>query len=340
MAVWLLAATTLLACNNKDNKPDTSGIKVDLQFKRFDQDFFSLDTNNLQQGLAALSGQYPELTGIFLQNILGAEPYAAAENSRLYLRMSAAIRDTINDVFKSTAELEKDFTAAFKIVKYYFPDYKVPAIYTVAGPMDALAQGAYGPEPNFLRPDFAGISLQFYLGRDFSIYHDEYFVNNVVPLYRSRRFSKEYIVPDVMKLVAENLFPDNSKARPLIEQMIERGKQWWLLDKFLPDTHDSLKTGYTTRQLTWCRENEGLIWAHIVKTENLYATDPFTLQNYLGEAPFTQGFSQEFSPGNLGSWIGWQIVKKYADKNSSSAVKEIMEAAPGHILEAAKYKPK
>ena len=38
----------------------------------------------------------------------------------------------------------------------------------------------------------------------------------------------------------------------LIEQMIEKGKQWWLMDKFLPETADSVKTGYTQKQLEWC----------------------------------------------------------------------------------------
>jgi hypothetical protein len=161
-----------------------------------------------------------------------------------------------------------------------------------------------------------------------------------VPLYRSRRFAKEYIIADVIKLVVDDIFPDKSKAKPLIEQMIEKGKQWWLIDKFLPETADSVKTGYTQQQLDWCRENEGLIWSYIVKNENLYTVDPVTIQTYIGEGPFTQGFSQEDSPGNLGPWIGWQIVKKYAENNTGLKPEEIMKTSPKQILEQAKYKPK
>ena len=57
------------------------------------------------------------------------------------------------------------------------------------------------------------------------------------------------------------------RAKALVEQMIEKGKQWWLLDKFLPATPDSLKTGYTKQQLKWCEENEGLIWNEIITTQ-------------------------------------------------------------------------
>ena len=143
-----------------------------------------------------------------------------------------------------------------------------------------------------------------------------------------------------MLLVVDDLFPDNSRGKPLIEQMIEKGKQWFLLNKFLPHAPDSIKTGYTQQQLNWCRENEGLIWSYIIKNENLDAVDHVTLQTYIGEGPFTQGFSQEYSPGNLGQWIGWQIVNEYAEKNSSLHPKEIMQTPARKILEEAKYKPK
>jgi len=214
----------------------------------------------------------------------------------------------------------------------------------LVGPMNSIEDMAKMTNgdftPNFIGPDLLGISLQFYLGKDFSLYKNEYFINNVVPLYRSRRFAREYIVADVMKLIADDIFPDKSNTRPLIEQMIEKGKQWWLIDKFLPETADSVKTGYTQQQLDWCRENEGLIWSYIIKNEDLHTVDPVTIQSYIGEGPFTQGFSQEFSPGNLGPWIGRQIVKQYAANNDSMKPEEIMKATPKQILEQAKYKPK
>jgi hypothetical protein len=143
-----------------------------------------------------------------------------------------------------------------------------------------------------------------------------------------------------MKAVVEDIFPDQSSSKPLIEQMVEKGKQWWLLDKFLPATPDSIKTGYTQRQLNWCLENEGLIWSYIVKNEDLNSLNPTVIQTYIGEGPFTQGFSQELSPGNIGQWIGWQIMKKFASKNPDMKPEEIMKTDARKILEEVKYKPK
>lgn len=331
----------LFSCNNdRKDIPDISGIKADVSIKRFDRDVAKLDSNNVASGLNELYQQNPQLTTIFLENILGLDSASTLTGVKNFLTLSQNLFDTINIVFKDTKELEKQFQEAFRYVKYYYPQYQVPVVYTVAGPMDALAQSDYGLTPNFLRPGIMGISLQFYLGKDFSVYQDPFFIQNVAPLYRSRRFSKEYIIADAIQLVVNDLFPDQSSGKPLIEQMVEKGKQWYLLDKFLPTTADSVKTGYTQLQLDWCSKNEGMIWTYIIKNEDLQSLNPAVLQTYIGEAPFTQGMPQDYSPGNIGQWIGWQIVKKFAEKNSALKPEDIMKTPAAKIIEEAKYKPK
>lgn len=341
---WLFLFLIILigSCNNQSDAPDISGIRVDLQTSRFDEDFFSLDTNQLSNELTRLQARYPTLLPVFLESILGVADEQGVKN---FFRLYRPVFDSTQKLYKNFEPVEREIEKALRYVKYYFPDYVAPAgIVPIVGPMNSmndLAKMGNGDlTPNFIGPNFIGISLQFYLGKNFSLYNEEYFVNNVVPLYRSRRFSKEFIVADVMKLIADDIFPDKSNTRPLIEQMIERGKQWWLIDKFLPETPDSIKTGYTSQQLQWCRENEGLIWSYIVKNENLYDLSPATIQTYIGESPFTQVFSQEHSPGNLGPWIGLQIVKKFADRQAEMKLQDIMKASPKLILEEAKYKPK
>lgn len=339
--LFLLLSFIFIACKDNAKAPDVSAIKVNVAVQRFDEDFFSLDTSSAAS-MGLLQQKYPALLQPFVQNIIGVSD-AAGINT--FYRLYKPVFDSSQKIYKDFNPVKKEIEQAFKFVQYYFPSYKLPAtIIPVVGPMNSLQDMAMLPNgdytPNFIGQDFVGISLQFYLGNDFSLYNDEYFINNVAPLYRSRRFSKEYIVADVMKLITDDIFPDKSKSRPLIEQMIERGKQWWLLDKFLPATPDSAKTGYTQHQLDWCKENEGLVWSNIVKNENIYTLEPTTIQLYIGEAPFTQGFSQEDSPGNIGSWLGWQIIKKYAASNPSLKPTDIMQASAKKILDEAKYKPK
>jgi len=338
-SIFFVLLIFALACNNKKSTVDISGVKVDLKLERFEQDFFNIDTNNIAPGINQLNQKYPEFTPVFFQDVLGLEnePLPGIKH---FLALGRPVKEAADKALPSGDPLKKDFEKAFRYLKYYFPQYPVPKIITLIGPVDLLAQNASGYSPDFMRPGFIGIGLQFYLGKDFPLYHDTYYVENVAPLYRSRRFSKEYIVADAMKLVTYDMFPDSSNSRPLIEQMIEKGKQWYLLDHFLPDTPDSLKTGYTKKQLNWVKENEGNIWGYFTANVDIYGVDPGIIQDYIGEGPFTRGMPENASPGNIGQWVGWQIIKTFAEKKPELSVQQILATPAKTIFQEAKYKPK
>ena len=336
-----LVITVFISCNDSDKGPDVSKVNVNIDLKRFDHDFFSIDTNNVLSSVNELKPKYPVLLPIFLQNILGLDSAHLDEGVRTFTRLTRPIQDSIDLVFRDTRDLQSDFKNAFQHVVYYIPQYKVPQLITVTGPVDLMAEKMDGDKTAvFLAPGFLGITLQFYLGKDFSLYSQDYFITRVAPLYRSRRFSKEYIVPDAMKLVADDLFPERSTGRGLIERMIEKGKNWWLAKKFMPRAHDSLITGYTGNQVEFANRNEGMIWQTVITNEkDLYSIDPVVMQNYLGESPYTLTMGEN-SPGNIGPWIGWQIIKKYEEKNSGLSVADIMRTDAKKIFDEAKYKPK
>ena len=66
------------------------------------------------------------------------------------------------------------------------------------------------------------------------------------------------------------------------------------------------------------------------------------IQKYLTDAPFTPGLGDhnESAP-KLGIWIGWQIVKKYMDKNPDVTLQQLMKETDAQkILHASRYKPK
>ncbi len=325
----------MVACNSKKGIPDVSAIKVSIPVERFDRDFFSIDTNNIPAGLQKVQQLHPDFYLDFMQQVLGVNGSDTSRNTLLvtreFLRGYLPIYDSLQLIYKKTEWLQKELEQGFQFVKYYFPSYKTGKAILFVGPFDAPGVAA--------THSGIAIGLQQYAGKDFSVYQSTQ-GQEIFPLYISRRFSPEYIPANCMKAVAEDIFPDQSGGKPLIEQMIEKGKQWWLLEKFLPTTPDSIKTGYKKLQLEWCKENEGLIWSYLVKNEDLNSLDPTVIQTYIGEGPFTQGFSQEYSPGNIGQWIGWQIVKKFASKNPGIHPGELMKTDARKILEEAKYKPK
>jgi hypothetical protein len=323
------------SCNNDNSAPDVSQIKVSAPLSRFDQAFFALDTTRLTQGLDSLSRHYAAFYPEFMQYILGVtgDPADSVTQRvvRQFIGSYGGLNDSLQIRFANTGDLQEEVEKSFQYLKYYFPNYQTGTISLFVGPFDA-------PGIATVRSGTA-IGLQQFAGADFFAYQTTA-LQSLYPAYISRRFTPRYIVPGIIKAITEDLFPPRMAELPLIEQMIEKGKYWYLSSLLLPHHPDSLLTGYTNEQLNWCEENEGLIWSYLIKNEDLNSLNPIVIQTYLGEAPFTQGLSQQPSPGNIGAWVGWQIVRKYAAANKELHPDMIMKTPATTILEQAKYKPK
>ena len=125
--------------------------------------------------------------------------------------------------------------------------------------------------------------------------------------------------------------------------MIYNGKILYFLDQVLPtNTPDSLKIGYTAKQLEWIKNYEGNIWGLLLQNELLFQTDMQKIQPFLSDGPFTSGIgNKKESAPKLGYSIGWQIVKKYMEENPKITLQQLMaETDAQKILTQAKYKPK
>jgi hypothetical protein len=47
----------------------------------------------------------------------------------------------------------------------------------------------------------------------------------------------------------------------------------------------------------------------------------------------------EASPGNIGAFCGWQIIKKYMAENPDVTLLKLMETSAETVFQTAKYKP-
>lgn len=334
VVLWL-CGLLLLGCTGTHSAPDVSNVKVDVRLSRFDKAFFALDTLHLGPSLDTLSknfaGFYPE----YMQFILGVSgdptDTTTLQATLLFLRSYKSLNDSLQLRFSDTRALEKELAGAFRYLRYYFPTYIPGTITLYTGPFDA-------PGVATVRSGTA-LGLQQFAGQDFFAYQTAE-LQTLYPSYLSKRFAPPYMVPGVIKAIADDMFPPRTAELPLVEQMVEKGKYWYLASLLLPHHPDSVITGYTAQQLDWCQDNEGLIWSHLLKNEDLNSLNPVVIQTYLGEAPFTQGLSQEYSPGNLGAWVGWQIVKKFVASHRELDPQAVMKISAASILEQAKYKPK
>lgn len=336
----LFAALALIAfiasCkNNGEKKPDISNIKADVQVKRFDRDFFTMDTLQMTASLQKLEQQYPSFVqnffefytpiGLYIRQ--GAKREAIATE---YIRSIKPLYDILAQKYNDLSWLEKELSLAFRYTKYYFPVFKQPVVLTT---VEALSPDdpdeIYG---TVYFSDTLSISLQLYAGNDFAGYDTKFYFD-----YLRRRFEPAYITRNAMRTVVNTWFPPK-RSLTLVNEMIDAGRRLYVLDKILPGTPDEIIIGYTKQQYEDCLEKEKLIWSHFLNNQLLYSEEPAINREYIGEGPFTKELGMD-SPGNIGAFSGWQIVKKYMKKHSGTSLEQLLNTDPAEIFSEANYKP-
>jgi hypothetical protein len=330
----LLAVCTLLACKDK-NIPDVSDIQVNLAVHRFEQDFFTLDTTQVMASLEKLGEQYPVFLGDFLYNIMELPPVTDTSIQVLnlikkFITDYAFVKDSADALFKNFKPIAEEVKQGLRFVKYYFPAYKLPEkLITFIGPMEGYS--------DVITREGLAVGLQLHMGSNFSLYQSS-LGQSVFPTYISRRFTPNTIAVNCMKNIIDDIAPDHSAGRPLVEQMVEKGKRLYVLNKLMPRTADTLKTGYTTSQLKGCYKNEGQIWNYFLANNLLFNIDPAITRSYMEEAPNTPEMG-EGSPGAIGLFVGWRIVEKYMEGKEGLSLKELLDADARKIFEESKYRP-
>ncbi|OJY81485.1 MAG: hypothetical protein BGP13_03500 [Sphingobacteriales bacterium 40-81] len=341
--IFLTLLLFFVSCKDGKQTPDVSGIKVNLQAQRFEKDFFSIDTNNVPASFPLLQQKYPVFFADFIQNILGlsvAEDGSKAQAAiKLFLRDYHIVKDTADKVFADFSKIENEVKQGIRFAKHYFPAYHAPEkIITFIGPLDAIFQTPTGKTGDVITQDALAVGLQLHLGSEASLYQSQA-AQSLFPKYVSAKFSPQYIPVNCLKNIVDDIYPPNPNDKTLLDFCIDKGKRLYLLDKFMPETPDTLKIGYTANQLTGCYKNEGLIWSFLIQNNLLYNSDFLRIQSYVEEGPQTQELG-EGSPGQISLFVGWQIVKKYMEKHPDTTLDALLKLDAKQILAESKYKPK
>jgi hypothetical protein len=322
------------ACKHK-NVPDVSHIAMTVHIERFDQDLAKLDTNNITAGLQHLDAAYPQFLPVYLEHIMNFGPYSdTAELVQLQTRMLVGnadyrvLQDTINVQYAKVDWIEKELAQAFKYIKYYIPTFN-PPLHVLTFSSVISNYGAVTAD------SVLGIGLDMYLGKDFPVYPllPDY------PAYMTRKFSREYIVPNAVQAIVQQMYPSPDPGSKLAVQLVEAGKQQYFMELALPETPDSIRLGYTKDQTAFCFDNEKLIWQYFVQQDLLYKADWQDNMHFMNDGPSTQGMP-EGAPGKIGAFVGWRIVSKYMSEHPEVKLPDLMKMDAMGIFTQAKYKPK
>jgi hypothetical protein len=251
--------------------------------------------------------------------------------NELYQRFTSPSFDTLlmetKKVFGDGSALKQEFTKAFTNLRYYYPTtFKVPRIETVITGLETDL---------FVSDTLIIVGLDHFLGRS-----AKYKLNMYE--YMARRYTKEFVVPSAMLLygIDSRINRINPEDKTVLADMIAYGKAYYFAKQMLPCVPDSVFIGYTSKEISGARENQDLIWKHLVEKEVFFNTSKLVKQKYLDERPTTVEIGDQ-CPGRIGVWIGWQIFNKFAAQNSKgNDLPKLMKINnPERILKDSKFRP-
>ena len=337
---------TLTGCgNNPEKSVDISGIKVNLQTYRLDQEMYAIDTNHIADGLQKLNQKYPDFFNFFLDEVLNFGVRGNFVDTNSGIRESVHeyltyhdfrdLQDTIRKCYPDTKEVDAELEKAFRYMKYYFPNGKTPRIFYINRIL--LKRPALCVDSTI-----SCICLDMFLGPQFP-----YYASVGVPSYLAPHLRKSYIPVALFTEIYQCTFRFLADDRPLLDLMIQRGKEQYFLHKILPETPDSVLFGFTQNQVEWCNRNEELLYNFFIQQNLLFNKNEKTIIPYVFDGPFAVGIGSATdpgkpTPGNIGTWMGYKIVAAYMQQSPKTTLAELLadRPDPSKFLETARYKPK
>jgi hypothetical protein len=327
-AMTVIVIFILSGCGEKKEEcafiPETSKISIDLEFESLSD---TLVTISSKEQLIKFLDKHRVLRDQFFRR--DQYPNDSVFVNALYRRFTNPHIDSLlmetHRVFGDESELKKEFTEAFRNLRYYYPDSRTPRIETVISGFD---------NDMFVSDSLIIVSLDYYLG-DGAKYRPNMYE------YLLRQYGKENIVPSCMLIYGINgrVNKVNPEDNTVLADMIAYGKSFYFAKQMLPCTPDSVFIWYTAEEIKGARKNQDLIWKRIIEDKLLYATNHKLKQAYLGDRPKTVEVGNE-CPGRIAQWVGWEIVKKYKETHPEVSLPALMmNPNADKILKESRYRP-
>lgn len=338
---WSVLVVLLGSCQSDRCKPapDVSAVEVlPVTIKRFDQQLMALDTASAAQDLQALQDSFPQFAPFYLELYGFAAKGVPLDSTARYLAgfvaatLEGPIYDTAQQVYTDLSGVEAELSTAARYFAHYFPERAFPEVIAM---YSELSHGVIVPPTDTPQVVF---SPEMFLGQDFPYYYSER-VN--MPRYITRSSNSDHLAAKILMAHVSDLVESADSVPPstLLDYMVLNGKKWYILERLLPCTPDSVRWEYTADQTKWVKRNEFQMWREVF-SGMLYDTDYRAFQKYIALSPHSPNMPQE-APGNTGSYIGYRIVSDFMERNPSYTLPQLLAVTDAKkILTLSRYKPK
>lgn len=330
-AVLILSVGLLAGCGG-DGQPevDARSVELDLPIERLDQGLFHTRPDSMAAASLRAYATYGEFYRTYIEDILQGAPL---EDPRLPMVLNrfvldpdwSSVQQAIDSVLSDMVPQQAGFEGAFKRLKVLFPDSLTPRIIIFNSGFN------YGIVPT---DSVLGIGAEWFIGKDHPVVG--YLAPEAFPHYVKDRMMPELLVPSGVKGWLLVHYTRNVDDADVLTNLVEVGKVMALLDAVLPDTEQAHKFAFSADQLAWCEANEQAIWKSIV--EKLFSKSAADVGRLMNDGPFTNGLPRE-SPGHIGEWIGYRMVRAYMKANPKVSFQQLFAMDdPRAVLKH--YKPR
>ena len=328
--ILTILAICLMMASCQKNEPaykaklDINPEPYDLEFDRYEEVLFSLDTNDFQVELMNVEDRYHVFLGGDLNN-----PDAVQ-----YLKdfatdpFSITLYEKVKAVFSDLKQIEPVVEDVFAHFHYYYPEIELPK------KAFTCITGVHPDEPPVqIIDDQLVISLDWYLD-------DEELYDQIgMPRYMSLRRNVSTLAKEVAEQLYMHYLYEWRKQGQIVGEMVFYGRRDFFVEAMCPELPDSVLLGYSSKQWQWAVENEGQVWADIVGNRRLYDASLDAYMMFFGDGPFTQAYSND-APSRLGEFFGLNISRSYFSNNEVSLQDLMQRKDLQNVFQDSGYKPK
>lgn len=330
LALVTALLSILHSCEPDSHAIDLTGKEIAVEVKRLDEDLFELKPNEVSDAVPQLQQRYGDFLEDYTAGVLrigGPDDAAFAYNLSQFITDASmrALYDDSRKHYADITDIHRDLNLAFSYFHHHFPDSMVPqVVFNISG----LNYAVVATQTTL------GIGVDMFLGADYAAYP---MVG--LPQYMFRNMKRDQLVPQAMKGWLQSMYEPSLPQGNMLEQMLFHGRILYASDALLPGLPDTAKIGYTKEEMEWCRTNEAAIWNHLVEQGLLYSTDRMLVNKWVEQAPFISGIPKQ-SPGRLGQWMGWVIIRRYMKEHPDTRLEDLMLMTDAQqLLSRSRYKP-
>ncbi|MFA7273300.1 MAG: hypothetical protein WC044_05490 [Crocinitomicaceae bacterium] len=307
-------------------KIDSSNIQLDVDYYNMDSTFIRSNGVELAKWNAHYKENIPEAyefelgMGLQLQN---PDDTSVLRNIALFAKDPFMVKyeEEIAKKFPSPIQFHQEIVLGLRNVKFHLVESKIPTAIVFAN--TCFQSSAFSTQNEIV------IGLERYLGPTNPLIQQlpaEVFFQWIKEGMDEKYLSRDAVCSWIMSNVVE------LKEGTLAENMINWGKVIYFTQAAFPEKPEEIIIRYSAEDLKWAKENEFSLWDYLVKEKMLFRVNETESINMLAPGPFTVGLPEK-GPDRLGQFLGWQMVRKYMEKNEVT-LQQLQKTPYNKILQA------